>query len=85
MTMYPPYLTGVVSYNVMTLLIQWKRLRQYIRAVRFCEAPMAWQQQHLPAVQQIGELLLRLRSRAPQLPPKPFLPRPSRPCSYSSP
>jgi hypothetical protein len=37
------------------------------RAVHFCDPPAAWQKRHLPAVENIAKLLLRLRARAPKL------------------
>lgn len=48
----------------------------FLNAVKLCHAPAAWQQRHLPTVESIGQMLLRLRSQAPKLQnaSKPIIP-----------
>lgn len=78
---------GTVVYNIPPWTHQGDSIADYgrlidifLRAVQFCHPPLAWQQRHLPTVQKIGQLLLRLRSRAP--PPSPPGPKPA--CAYSA-
>ena len=39
----------------------------FLNAVKLCHAPAKWQERHLPTVESIGGMLLRLRSAAPKL------------------
>lgn len=77
----PPWGSGTDQTHGGDSIADYGRLIDtYIRAVRFCDAPAAWQRQHLPAVQQIARLLLKLRSKAPKLPHVP--PHAPTPCVF---
>jgi hypothetical protein len=78
----PPWGHGVDNTTGGDSIADYGRLIDlFLRSVKLCNPPVEWQTKHLKTVSRIGELLLRLRSKAPTAlpangtaPPSPPLP-----------